>query len=54
MRYLSEDGSLKLDLKSKAAKKGYIHWFSQTKKNLKKNLKIKLLMVLKNNLKIDQ
>ena len=32
MRYLSEDGSLKLDLKSKTAKKGYIHWFHQTKK----------------------
>ena len=35
MRYLSEDGSLKLDLKSKTAKKGYIHWFHQTKENLK-------------------
>ena len=35
MRYLSEDGSLKLDLKSKTAKKGYIYWFNQTKKNLK-------------------
>jgi len=35
MRYLSEDGSLKLDLKSKTAKKGYIHWFNQTKRNLK-------------------
>jgi bis(5'-nucleosyl)-tetraphosphatase (symmetrical) len=35
MRYLSEDGSLKLDLKSKTAKKGYIHWFNQTKENLK-------------------
>ena len=34
MRYLSEDGSLKLDLKSKTAKKGYIHWFHQTKDNL--------------------
>jgi bis(5'-nucleosyl)-tetraphosphatase (symmetrical) len=35
MRYLSEDGSLKLDLKSKTAKKGYIHWFNQTKENIK-------------------
>ena len=35
MRYLSEDGALKLDLKSKTAKKGYIHWFNQTKENLK-------------------
>ena len=37
MRYLSNDGSLKLDLKSKTAKKGYIHWFHQTKENLKNN-----------------
>ena len=37
MRYLSEDGSLKLDLKSKTAKKGYIHWFHQTKENLNNN-----------------
>ena len=37
MRYLSEDGSLKLDLKSKAAKKGYIYWFHQTKENLNNN-----------------
>jgi len=34
MRYLGKDGSLKLDLKSKNAKKGYIHWFKQTKKYL--------------------
>jgi bis(5'-nucleosyl)-tetraphosphatase (symmetrical) len=37
MRYLSEDGSLKLDLKSKTAQKGYIHWFNQTKENLNNN-----------------
>ena len=37
MRYLSEDGSLKLDLKSKTAKKGYIHWFHQTKESLNNN-----------------
>jgi len=37
MRYLSEDGSLKLDLKSKTAKKGYIQWFHQTKENLNNN-----------------
>ncbi len=37
MRFLGEDGSLKLDLKSSKPKKGYVRWFEQTKKNLKDN-----------------
>ena len=37
MRFLGKDGSLRLNLKSKKGKKGYIPWFKQTSKNLNTN-----------------
>ena len=36
MRFLGKDGSLKLKTKKNEAEKGYIPWFKQTVKNLKK------------------
>ena len=36
MRFLGKDGSLKLKAKKNEAEKGYIPWFKQTVKNLKK------------------
>ena len=36
MRFLGKDGSLKLKIKKNEAEKGYIPWFKQTVKNLKK------------------
>ena len=37
MRFLGKDGSLRLNLKSKKGKKGYIPWFKQTSNNLNDN-----------------
>jgi len=37
MRFLSKDGSLRLNLKSGKGKKGYIPWYKQTIDNLKDN-----------------
>ncbi len=37
MRFLGDDGSLKLASKKNAGKKGEVPWYSQTKDNLKKN-----------------